>query len=442
MTKARRDSACFQGGDSFLCGYFKRCHPPCLCIPELDYYADQLHLRVYDPDNPAVGLRDVNDTSSPEANDNFLGVFNQSVPNIIPLGGGLSENVGSGTGVGAVGFFSGITIAVDPGAASKQAYFRVFNSQPGNNWIVGVHDQGPILTALEFDESGVQLIRSNGSNATLVPDENVTDQLFAKRTLWIELDKMPAPEPHDCGYNNANLVEDPCSIESVDGDDLVAFLETYLNNTGIVPKLADYNESPTLHDFIQYGGGDESPNGTGPVADAAGSVRDANSVEHFWSVQVVSAYESEEMHDADEPDASFEQWFNSPSLALLGYSYKRDNQGPSVVYAEEVRDLRENDPDDMHVPPPPIEPDLPEEEQEVVEPLERLLSRVAAHEIMHRLYGWHVQGNPNGNSNANLMNSRGLLASSGFLTSNGLASYSFLPTGSQFQMLQSRKLPR
>jgi hypothetical protein len=219
-----------------------------------------------------------------------------------------------------------------------------------------------------------------------------------------------------------NLDEDSCSIGSINSQDLIDFLSDYLAGTGVVPVAANYNVRPTLPRFIQYGGGDERPSGNPPVSQAARAVRDARSLEYFWTVQVVSAYESSPNTDADSPEVGFAAWFANPTAApaLVGYSYGRDGQGPSVVYTEEIRDLRENDPDDVQSEP-------------------RLTTVVAAHEIMHRFYGWHDTGGQA--ANQNLMDGRRSMASAEFLEDRGLDQHELNPTPLQFQILQSRDRP-
>ena len=91
--------------------------------------------------------------------------------------------------------------------------------------------------------------------------------------------------------------------------------------------------------------------------------------------------------------------------------------GGTKFRPEELRDIAETDPTDI-----------------IDEP--RRTTIVAAHEAMHRMYGWH------GTSVAdqNLMKGHYSLASAEFLADRNIQ-HNLAPTFEQFKFLQSRKRP-
>jgi len=64
-------------------------------------------------------------------------------------------------------------------------------------------------------------------------------------------------------------------------------------------------------------------------------------------------------------------------------------KGPSVVFSEEVRDIRDENPRDM-------QSELFDKMNNRIPNTYNPIIFVAAHEAMHRFYGWHKQGKENG----------------------------------------------
>ena len=166
------------------------------------------------------------------------------------------------------------------------------------------------------------------------------------------------------------------------------------------------------------------------IVDMSQQVRDARSTQYFWSTQIVSAYESSTSSDADEnsfsnTDIPFAKWYHAKTAVerspygLVGYLYLVDGLGPSVVFTEEIRDLSEENNGDM---------------QELADAI--VVS--AAHEAMHRFYGWHEDGMQ---ANENLIDGANALASEAFRRANGASEYKMNPTSLQFHYLQSRTRP-
>lgn len=174
------------------------------------------------------------------------------------------------------------------------------------------------------------------------------------------------------------------------------------------------------------------------VVEFSKSVRDNPSTQFFWSIQVVSAYESAINSDGDlderaPKDVSFAEWYSTVgnSKGLLGYSYLKDGLGPSVVFSEEVRDIRDENPRDM-------QSELFDKMNNRIPNTYNPIIFVAAHEAMHRFYGWHKQGPQ---SDDGLMDGKNALASDDFRTSKRVDNFSVMPTPLQFQFLQSRLRP-
>ncbi len=336
----------------------------------------------------------------------------------IPPPGSAAGDIYAHTTIGA-----GITVAVNENDEFVNTYFRVTQAQPGNNWIVVVHDEQSVLNDLEF-LAGALLVRPNGfgnAGPGYVNGKNQTDTLVAQRTLWFELDSMPPPPNNRCLHPDWDP-EDACSIGQIDPVDFLAFMNEYLAGTEIIAAISPSNARPNLPAFLQY---NVTPTKSDVVVRAANEVRDLPSVEHFWAIQLVTAYESSEALDGDSPDVSFAQWFAEAErgiqLVTVGYAFGEDGRNPTVVFTEEIRDLKERRPHDLKPDP-------------------RLTTIVAAHEAMHRFYGWHNSFIENVSS-SNLMNGQRSMASFEFLASRGLGDHSLAPTDMQFQYLQSRLFP-
>ena len=162
------------------------------------------------------------------------------------------------------------------------------------------------------------------------------------------------------GEPGCNGCDDPINFDkNID----ITLLENFL-----APILVDVKELPVSlnqrreANFRHY---------TSPldaeVSNTVGSVRDVESKDYFWVVQVASIYESFETKDND---------YEKPFLNLnwkLGYSAFLGNDGPSVIYQEEVRDISNNS-------TVPVGTEF----------VTNFLATVTSHEILHRFFGLHA----------------------------------------------------
>lgn len=396
---------------------------------------DMLYIEIFDPDNRIDDARDINGN---KANDNLL-----------PANDVKSPTIDASTGGGLIPFrladrfkplepqFEGEKVISIPVHARHSrgdrfetdyvdAFFRVNSPQPGNNWVLAFHNDKRVLNRISFDSKDLVFKPSNRP-AHNVKKENQTAELVAKRTLWLELDEMPQPTQFDFFLKD---MDDAETFETVNGDKLVEFLEVYLKDTFIVPRIAVHNPRQFI-EFKQYSAAMNGPlfkqpwlkpDATPYIVEASRNTRDNPSTQFFWSIQVVSAYESAIDSDGDldaraPQDVSFAQWYSSArndnSKGVLGYSFSRDGLGPSVVFSEEIRDIQDENPADMVDDPIII---------------------VAAHEAMHRFFGWHDEGPQ---ALGGLMDGKKSLASEDFLGYK----FDITPTPLQFRFLQSRLRP-
>ena len=332
-----------------------------------------LTLKVFDPDNFLSSGDDPNDSSGPTSIDNFDSTPAHQSPQIDSPAARLKSGLNATSGqVIYPLMLTGNTLNLN--LERVHLVLHIDDPQPGNNWQVAVHDERSVVVDYDYSNSGtgaqgngVDLRRRGNSDAEYVPSDLRTRKLTALRTLWIEQDWMKtatnATPPGNRGVfdqeQGCNGCDDP--IEFDKSTDLTMLAEL------LTPILVDVKPLPNSMntrreaDFRHY----TSPV-DGDVSRTVGNVRDVQSQDYFWVVQIAAIYEAFEDKDNDDNESFFDvSW-------TLGYSAFPGNDGPTVVYQEEIRDVSLN----SSLPPGS-------------EFVDNFFATVVAHEILHRFFGEH-----------------------------------------------------
>ena len=322
-----------------------------------------VHLKGFDPDhafNPTTQAevnarldpddRVFDGIPDPEAEDNILaGVFSrpalQPPPGFAGLGGTFV--------VGTLEFL--------PGSVVEIGRFQITARQPGNNFIAVAHQRLEFLAALAFSDDGVTLRVAGGLGPAA---GNQTGILTVWRTLHLELDGMKKPTSLE------ELLFDPMGDDVIPPADIAAppwslvAAEFPAANVVVADDLSVY-ESPKqkaafTHCFGEFGHTNDSET----AANALGkSIRNVDSENDFWVIQLISGYEYVKLSDIDDevaPDTNTEGW-------AVGWAIKNGNDGPTFVFSEVMRDVHANS--------PLIDPAFGQAEWH---------ARISLHEVSHR----------------------------------------------------------
>lgn len=297
-------------------------------------------LRVKDPDSRIMGAADPSVPGDPSQapNDN--------------IGDGGGDDIGITPG-GAVE----LTVAPNQNSGTKQ--FTIDEPQPGNNFIVVAHGARKTVDNLHFKDDGVTLYaRIPPSTKSFdVPESHRSNMLEVHRTLWVEADHMVAPDPANPAHGQFGGVSD--DVAEAPTEPTIATLTQLMAATyvWVRPMPAEYDTTATIpfeHNLQDW---------------VIPHVRDVNSSRHFWAVHMLGAYEFIQSKDNDNevsPDTNTEDW-------LAGWSEGTHDPHPTnFVFHETIRDLW-------------AEPEMPG-----MVGVELGRDRVAAHEALHRFFGWHL----------------------------------------------------
>jgi hypothetical protein len=310
-----------------------------------------LNVKLFDPDNLQLGSADPNDpndtTFEPDDNRRPSGKLGEHSLAITPP---------------EFQFVFGPTMQLN------HKDMTITEPQPGNNYIAAAHTSLTKLRSLEFaPEDGTTLTyRDADAVSHDVPSNNLSPLLEVWRALWVETDHMEGPGPAHGPFTGEPGCGACDDVRLTPGDPTIQTLAALLAPANV--KVRPLNPGYDLHDTIPWE--------HNKVDTRAFGTRDVPSKRYFWTVHLVGAYEWWEELDNDNepavgPDPNTEQF-------VAGWSEHGGGANPSnFVFFETARDIR-------------AEPQWgknPADPQMVA--LDLLLDRIAAHEALHRFFGWH-----------------------------------------------------
>jgi hypothetical protein len=293
----------------------------------------KLQARVLDPDHFGTGDFDPNGTN--KGNDNIRGT---SVK-----GGSVSKQLGMADAKFEILFESETEVGFEQ--------LEITEPQPGNNWIIGVHDEK--IVADQFYISPVDGIsitrRFPGKPLIDIAAANKSKILTAGRTLWVEMDTMDDPPPAREGQPQMIFNKNPLDISK-----LTSLLSQALIRVEVLPPSLNLRGSVP---FVEYFYTQLGP-------DIADEFRDVKSEQFFWVVHIVDAYRHKAGNDAQDP------------LWAVGYAHREDGDNANTIYhnvIDGVHELGKRSP--------------------TGQPLVNKTTHVqivVAHEALHRFLGYHT----------------------------------------------------
>ena len=362
-----------------------------------------LKARVLDPDHFGDGEFDPNVVIS--GKDNVGGIFKSASA---PIKLAVTEEAFTLEFIGG-----SITTAI---VNSKT--LNITASQPGNNWIIGVHDEASVTDELQMSATdGTTVVRIVNFCEYGISATNASVILTAARTLWVETDTMNAPGVFAAEADDFAFAKNP-----LDTSLLVALMRQALVVVKDLPSTYDVSDGmPFVYHYLQ----DSNSNSLADGIEASNAVRDVNSDEYFWVVHNVDAYEHQSGNqlDNDSPGPDSQGNLNTRDSGdfYVGYAHGQNQDWANAIYHETIRDVHAEPETSDRTPGGRPLVDLTTHMQIVV-----------AHESLHRFLGYHTDSaNPNAPQNANLMGYQVQFDSS----------LAFLSLD-QLRRIQNQKLPR
>jgi hypothetical protein len=330
-----------------------------------------VYFRVFDPDHYSDDAEfDPRDRELDLSCDNIGESFGGGASAVL-----LEPNPDQGCANTGAEIEASITIAANEAIA--HATLMVLKRQPGNNFIVGAGGRQDWLNEARFAPNGQDIIRGD---VTGTPGEHrqFTPILTIWRTTHIESDSMAEPirfgtGPHQ--WDSTQIDEDP------DPGDIAALAIPTANLQRIfapamivvVADLTPYDDSDDSP-FEHYLTDDDRLDDHA-AREAIDAIRDVESLNDYWTIQVMAAYDPDSGKDNDPESQGTE----------LGEAVDLGGDGPTVIFTESIRDTQ-LDPDNLPFCGPA---------EAKVPPPDGLLERVIIHEIVHRFDLPHVRPLPN-----------------------------------------------
>lgn len=218
------------------------------------------------------------------------------------------------------------------------------------------------------DDTTLERVGDTGALIFSLWSTQQTEILYVARTLWVERDQMVLPEVSDGPFNGQLGCNGCDDVLFQPGIPPIDTLQTLLEKT-----LVSAIELPAAHDrkdgvvFEHNSPLDGAPH---PNSEA---VRDVKSEKHFWTVQNVGAYEYVDLRDLDNDFDS-----NGNPIFDVGYSYVEQSDSANLVFFETIRDFYATFNSSGNNPGWILE--------------HNFVSRVSAHEALHRFFGSHTRG--------------------------------------------------
>ena len=314
----------------------------------------QVKLRSFDPDHTHTPtLVDYENEVNFDPNDVYRieppGSYVLYLPN---------DNRITGGGISEVGMLPELLTFL-AGEQEKDTKLEITNAQPGNNYIVAALPKRPneaqnIVDRVYFGSDGFTLKYEWDGERRGVPLTHRSELLTVWRTLWVELDSMPAPdEAADGPFNQPEPEYDPLpgDLPNIPIDLLApnfqpANIEVQLipDGPGIGRDIRD--DTIFSHYVSEFLGG---------PAELALTMRDSGSFEQFWSIQIIDSFELSRATD-----------FDGETLFVLGIAVPNTNT--ALIFYETLRDR-------SYYPGDPVSPATIDES--------RLIRRAALHESGH-----------------------------------------------------------
>gem|GEM_PF-5763416 len=249
--------------------------------------------------------------------------------------------------------------------------------QPGDNFRLAGNGDKDFLPELENDDflqhTGADAAARNANKQRIVnkhiagtpadkeirqPDHYASPVLTVWRFLNLERDSYAAPGAGEV-FDGAGVGNDDVNPGNI-GNPSIALLVNYrpafIEPVDVLGALDANDEIPFVHNLADAA-----------AAATGNAVRDVPSVERFWVIHIVGAYEGEVTEDFD------------PDVLPATYGYAPGDDGPCLIYLETIRDRQ--------VFPGPNPPALAITQAEFIE-------RTVLHESAHRFNMLH--GTPPG----------------------------------------------
>lgn len=168
-----------------------------------------------------------------------------------------------------------------------------------------------------------------GERGSRVRAAQQSGQLTTWRRLHVERDSIAGPGQ---GYAwPADDVANPNPGNPDIGLMVENYKAAYLQVVDDLSQFDTRDESAWVHNNLGPLDNTWTPAQEAQAASPGNSIRDVQSKDDFWVVQVVGAYEGPTEQDYDNEESS-----------TLGYSPLENADGPLLIYLETIRDLAEN----------------------------------------------------------------------------------------------------
>lgn len=309
-----------------------------LTIPVPAGMTAKLQARVLDPDH--FGTEDFDPNKTNKGNDNVQGRI--KVGNIILKLGMTNESFE-------------FLFESEVEEAFKQ--LEITEPQPGNNWVIGVHDEKIVTDQFYISPSnGVDILRAYRANQLFaIAETNKSKVLTAARTLWVEMDTMGDPPPPRQGQPEIIFNKNPLDISM-----LTSLLSQALIRVEVLPPILNPRGSVP---FVEYFHTQLGP-------DIADNFRDVKSEQFFWVVHIVDAYGHAVGHDAHD-----NEW-------VVGYAHRADEDMANTIYHNVINNVHLSG--------------VKSKTGKDLVPKNTHVKIVVAHEALHRFLGYHTKTDRNG----------------------------------------------
>lgn len=308
----------------------------------------RLHARVLDPDHFGTGEFDPNGIVP--GKDNIRGILKSGSPSKVI---GITQE--------------DFVFQFDPAHTIDAEILEITAPQPGNNWIIGVHDEKTVADELRTSSNtGINVVRNRSHQEFAINATNETDVLTAGRTLWVELDTMNAPAVAPPGPDDFAFVKNTLDISL-----LQELMSQALVRVQQLPLHWDVTDNIPFKNYFASEGG---------IA-AADAVRDVKSEQYFWVVQTIDGYEHAIDFDNDTagPDSQGNPNTRDAGDWLAGYAHIQNGDRANTIYHETIRDVHAERQTSDNTP--------------TGRPLVALATHMrilVAHESLHRFLGYHT----------------------------------------------------